>query len=117
MKNSFAIILNVLSVLKLFQLSNGDFFFVACLQNLKVRMTKLGQGVEVKSHYPMEFGVDFPSLCRRPLEFSMVFVFFLFIFILKVRKVYFADPDKLSPFNNQEPPPYTIQPSPNCTFS
>ena len=34
-KKSFATILNGLSVLKFFQLSNGDFFFVACLQHLQ----------------------------------------------------------------------------------
>ena len=35
-KNSFATILNKLSVFKLFQLSNGDFInFVACLQHLQ----------------------------------------------------------------------------------
>ena len=48
--NSFATIVNGPSVLKLFQLSNGDIFvFVACLQHIykvrKSRITKLGQGV------------------------------------------------------------------------
>ena len=49
--------MNGLSVLEWFQLSNGDLIiFVACLQHLQrasTKMTKLGQGVEVKAHYPI----------------------------------------------------------------
>ena len=48
--------MNVLSVLKLFQLSNGDLLFSLLVYSIyKVcdpRMTKLGQGVEVRAHYP-----------------------------------------------------------------
>ena len=46
MKNSFANIVDGLSVLKLFQLSNGDF---RCLYTAS---KNLGQGVEVRTHYP-----------------------------------------------------------------
>ena len=45
-KNSIATLVNGLSVLKLFQLSNGD-------KARKPRMTKLGQGVGVMAHYPI----------------------------------------------------------------
>ena len=63
-KNNFLTILNGPSVLKLFQLSNGDFFIcVACLQHLQIvrkpRMTKLGQGVEVRAHYPTSIRKSF----------------------------------------------------------
>ena len=57
-KNNFATILTEVSVLKLFQLSNGDLLFsLHAYSNYKVRkpkMTKLGQGVEVRAHYPIE---------------------------------------------------------------
>ena len=56
MKNSFATILNELSVLKLFQLLNGDLLFsqhaYSTYKVRKPRMTKLGQSVEVRAHYP-----------------------------------------------------------------
>ena len=59
MKNSFATLVNELSVLKLFQLSNGDLLFSKHDYNLykarKPRMTKLGQGVGVRAHYPIQF--------------------------------------------------------------
>ena len=48
--------MNELSVLKLFQLSNGDLLFSKHGYSLckvrKPRMTKLGQGVGVRAHYP-----------------------------------------------------------------
>ena len=48
--------MNELSVLKLFQLSNGDLLFSKHDYSLykvrKPRMTKLGQGVGVRAHYP-----------------------------------------------------------------
>ena len=59
-KNSFATLVNELSVLKLFQLSNGDLLFSKHDYSLyivynarKPRMTKLGQGVGVRAHYPI----------------------------------------------------------------
>ena len=54
-KNSFATLVNELSVLKLFQLSNGDLFskhYYSLYKARKPRMTKLGQGVGVRVHYP-----------------------------------------------------------------
>ena len=58
-KNSFAIFGYVQSVLKLFQLSNGDLLFsyyaYSTYKVNKTRMTKLGQGVEVRTHYPTLF--------------------------------------------------------------
>ena len=55
--NSFATLVNELSVLKLFQLSNGDVLFskhdYSLYKARKPRMTKLGQGVGVRAHYPM----------------------------------------------------------------
>ena len=49
--------MNELSVLKLFQLSNGDLLFSKHDYSLykvrKPRMTKLGQGVGVRAHYPI----------------------------------------------------------------
>ena len=55
-KNSFATRVNKLSVLKLYQLSNGDLLFSKHDYSLykvgKPRMTKLGQGVGVRAHYP-----------------------------------------------------------------
>ena len=55
-KNSFATLVNVLSVLKLFQLSNGDSLFskpdYSLYKARKPKMTKLGQGVGVRAHYP-----------------------------------------------------------------
>ena len=52
--------MNGLPVLKLFLLLNGDFiFFVVYLHGFykvpKPRMTKLGYGVEVRAHYPIQF--------------------------------------------------------------
>ena len=56
-KNSFATRVNELSVLKLFQLSNGDVLFSKHDYSLykvrEPRMTKLGQGVGVRAHYPI----------------------------------------------------------------
>ena len=56
-KNSFITILNGRSVLKLFQLSNGDLLFSYNAYSIykvhKTRMTKLGQGVEVRAHYTL----------------------------------------------------------------
>ena len=50
--------MNELSVLKLFQLSNDDLLFSKHDYSLykvrKPRMTKLGQGVGVRAHYPSE---------------------------------------------------------------
>ena len=50
--------MNELSVLKLFQLSNGDLLFskqdYSLYKARKPRMTKLGQGVGVRAHYPSE---------------------------------------------------------------
>ena len=58
-KNSFEENLNGLSVLKLFQLSNGDLSFswhaYSIYKVRKPRLTKLGQGVEVRAHYPKDF--------------------------------------------------------------
>ena len=55
MKNSFATIVNWLSVLKLFQLSIGDLLFLqhtyAIYKVRKRRMMKLGQGVEVMARH------------------------------------------------------------------
>ena len=55
-KNSFATIENGLSVLKLFQLSNGDVLFSYHADSIykvhEPKMTKLGQGIEVRTHYP-----------------------------------------------------------------
>ena len=57
MKNSFATLVKELSVLKLFQLSNGDLLFskndYSLYKARKPRMTKLGQGVGVRAHYPI----------------------------------------------------------------
>ena len=57
-KNSFAIILNGPSVLKLIQLANGDLFFsqyaYSTYKVRKPKMTKLGQSVEVRAHYPSD---------------------------------------------------------------
>ena len=54
-KRSFATLMNELSVLKLFQFSNGDLLFSKHDYRLykvrKPRMTKLGQGVGVRAHY------------------------------------------------------------------
>ena len=56
-KNSFATRVNELSVLKLFQVSNGDLLIskhdYSIYKVRKPRMTKLGQGVGVRAHYPM----------------------------------------------------------------
>ena len=55
MKNSFATLVNELSVLKLFQLSNGDLLFskhdYSLYKARKPRMTTFGQGVGVRAHY------------------------------------------------------------------
>ena len=60
LKNNFATILSGLSVIKLFQLSNGDIFFrsmptvfTKCV-NLKFR--SLGRVSEVRAHYPSRWG-------------------------------------------------------------
>ena len=49
--------MNELLVLKLFQLSNGDLLFSKHDYSLykvgKPRITKLGQGVGVRAHYPI----------------------------------------------------------------
>mgnify|MGYP000279282549 CR=1 FL=1 len=62
MKNSFATLVNELSVLKLFQLSNGDLLFskhdYSLYKARKPRMTKLGQGVGVRAHYPIIIGIE-----------------------------------------------------------
>ena len=62
MKNSFATLVNVLSVLKLFQLSNGNLLFskhdYSLYKARKPRMTKLGQGVGVRAHYPTEYWLN-----------------------------------------------------------
>ena len=56
-KDSFATRVIELSVLKLFQLSNSDLLFSKRDYSLykvrKPRMTKLGQGVGVRAHYPI----------------------------------------------------------------
>ena len=60
-KNIFA---TMVSVLKLFQLSNGDFRSMPTYSIYKVRkprMTKLEQGVEVRAHYPI-YLLDFTVL-------------------------------------------------------
>ena len=48
--------MNALSVLKLFQLSNGDLLFskhdYSLYKARRPRMTKLGHGVGVRAHYP-----------------------------------------------------------------
>ena len=49
--------MNELSVLKLFQLSNGDLLFSKHDKMRKPRMTKLGQGVGVRAHYPIYFSL------------------------------------------------------------
>ena len=58
-KNRFATLVNELSVLKLFQLSNGDLLFLKNDYSLynarKPRMTKLGQGVGVRAYYPIVY--------------------------------------------------------------
>ena len=55
-KNCFATLVNELSVLKLFQLSNGVLLFskhdYSLYKARKPRMTKLGHGVGVRAHYP-----------------------------------------------------------------
>ena len=65
-KNSFATLVNELSVLKLFQLSNGDLLFskhdYSLYKARKPRMTKLGQGVGVRAHYPSVPSVNTPFL-------------------------------------------------------
>ena len=48
-KNNFATFEIGLSVLKVFQLSNGDFFLVACLQHLQSAKT---YNSEVRANYP-----------------------------------------------------------------
>ena len=57
LKTSFATLVNGISVLKLFQLSNGDLLFSKHEYSLynarKPRMTKLGQGVGVRADYPI----------------------------------------------------------------
>ena len=85
-KNSFATLVNELSVLKLFQLSNGDLLFSKHDYSLykvrKPRMTKLGQGVGVRAHYPtfcFQFIIPKYSyyynylqlLCREIIEFLL----------------------------------------------
>ena len=54
--NSFAKIVNGLSVLKSFQLSNGDLLFLWHVYIIykvhKPRMAKLEHGVEVRAHNP-----------------------------------------------------------------
>ena len=56
-KNSFATLENELSVLKLFQLSNGNLLFskhdYSLYKARKPRITKLGQGVGVRANYPI----------------------------------------------------------------
>ena len=57
-KNCFTTIVNWLSVLTLFQLSIGDFFYIRSMPTTYLRMykvckpkiTKLGQGVDVRAH-------------------------------------------------------------------
>jgi len=69
-KNSFATRVNELSVLKLFQLSNDDLLFSKHDYSLykvrKPRMTKLGQGVGVRAHYPS----DFISCCKKQFVYT-----------------------------------------------
>ena len=56
-KKGFATLVNGLSVSKLFQLSNDDLLFSKHAHSIykvcKRRMTKLGQGVEVRENYPI----------------------------------------------------------------
>ena len=52
-ENIFATIVNELSVLKLFQLSNGDLTAHTIYNVREPRMTKSGQGVKVMAHYPI----------------------------------------------------------------
>ena len=58
-KKSFATVVNGLSILKLFKLSNGDLCFSYYAYSIykvrKPRMTKLGQGVGVRAHYPIVY--------------------------------------------------------------
>ena len=62
MKNSFATLVNELSVMKLLQLSNGDLLFskhdYSLYKARKPRMTKLGQGVGDRAHYPTKLKKD-----------------------------------------------------------
>ena len=55
MKNSFAAIMNVRSVVKLFQLLTDDLLFsyhpYSIYKVRKPRMTKLGRVFEVRAHY------------------------------------------------------------------
>ena len=65
-KNSFETLVNELSVLKVFQLSNGDLLFskhdYSLYKARKPRMTKLGQGVGVRAHYPIVFRPVMPLI-------------------------------------------------------
>ena len=62
--------MNGLSVLKLLHISNGDLLFRSLLYSTnkvrKPRKTKLGQGVEVRAHYPIHFepGFDRREVCQ-----------------------------------------------------
>ena len=62
MKNSFATLVKELSVLKLLQLSNCDLLFskhdYSLYKARKPRMTKLGQGVGIRAHYPIHRVMD-----------------------------------------------------------
>ena len=54
--------MNGLSVLKLFQCSNGDLKFSEHAYSIykvrKPRMTELGQGVGVRAHYPTGYPIE-----------------------------------------------------------
>ena len=75
-KNSFATRVNELSVLKLFQLSNGDLLFskhdYSLYKVCKPRMTKLGQGVgtlpyRIEVQQSLIFSINFAiSFCTPP---------------------------------------------------
>ena len=67
-KDSFAISVNVLSVLKLLQLSNGDLLFSQHVYSIytvrKPRMTKLGNCVEVRAHSPIAIFINILILTK-----------------------------------------------------
>ena len=84
-KNSFATRVNELSVLKLFQLSNGDLLFSKHDYSLyKVRkpgMTKLGWGVGVRAHYP-KYLFQIPTKDRKHQSIKIAFLFMYRLFIV-----------------------------------
>ena len=70
-KNCFATIMHGLSALKLFQLSNGNLLFsqhayiYSIYKVCKPRLTKLGQGVEVRARYLMYHNFSNPNLWEK----------------------------------------------------